>query len=330
MPEVAWGEGAAEPQPVDPNLVVPSMPPAPRRRRVAFVVAAGLSVALHASSLLAVLRWREEADFGAVASPSEAISVEIVESKVLEAMLHKQSPEPAPSVEATAPQEGSVDATAAPSEKPAEEPKKVEAEVPPVPAPDAPDEKTRVIQEEAPKTPEAVPLPVEGPGEKKEAEDAATTAKAKEQLEEEAQHKEEEREEQRKEQAKEAERKEREQQAKANSRAGGATSRASAGQGAGGERASASTGALLRYAAHVRARVARNKPAGRGLRGTAVVAFGITESGALAYANIARSSGKPGLDQAALSAVRGAAPFPTPPAGATAAQLQFSIPFQFQ
>jgi protein TonB len=299
-------------------------------------------MALHAGSLLAVLQWRDEDDFGAVAAPTEAISVEIVESKVLEAVLRKQSSEPAPSVEATAPQEGSVDAVKAGAEKKVEEPKKgPEAAAQPLPVPETPDEKTRVIQEEAPKTPEAVLLPIEDPGDKTEAEksEVATVAKAKavqdeahrkERKErEDARRKEEERDATRKEQE-ESERREREEQAKVDARAGGMTSRASDGHGVGGGRASASTGALLEYAGHVRAHVARNKPSGRGMRGITVVAFGITESGALAYASIARSSGKPGLDQAALSAVRSAAPFPAPPAGATAAQLQFSIPFRFQ
>ena len=327
MPEGAWGEGAPEPRPVDPKLTVPRAAPLPRRRRTAFVAAAVLSVALHASSLLAFLQWREEADFGAIVAPSEAISVEIVESKVLEATLRRQQAEPAPSIEATAPQEGSVDASAAPSEKPVEEPKQAEVEEPspPTPAPDATDEKTRVIQE-TPRTADAVPQPVEGPGEQKEPESANEAIQAK--------SKEEEQDAQRRAHEEEARRKEREreqeQQAKANSSAGGVTSRASAGHGAGAEHASASTGALLKYAAHVRAQVARHKPAGWGLRGTAVVMFGITTTGALAYASLSQSSGKPGLDRAALAAVEGASPFPAPPAGATTAQLQFSIPFHFQ
>jgi protein TonB len=77
----------------------------------------------------------------------------------------------------------------------------------------------------------------------------------------------------------------------------------------------------------VRARVAGNKPATSGYRGRAVVAFGVTRSGGLAYARIRRSSGSAALDRLALGAVRGAAPFPPPPPGAT---RQFSIPFNFQ
>jgi hypothetical protein len=43
---------------------------------------------------------------------------------------------------------------------------------------------------------------------------------------------------------------------------GGVTSKASEGKGNRGERSSASSGALLNYAANVRARVAGNKPLG--------------------------------------------------------------------
>jgi len=108
------------------------------------------------------------------------------------------------------------------------------------------------------------------------------------------------------------------------------TSKAKAGKGTGKERATASSGSILNYAAHVRARVAANKPAGGGLGGTAVVAFGLTPSGGLAHARLVRSSGNPVLDRLALATVRGSAPFPPPPAGATSAQLQFSIPFHFR
>ncbi len=84
------------------------------------------------------------------------------------------------------------------------------------------------------------------------------------------------------------------------------------------------------YAAQICARVAANKPAGGGLRGTATVHFGLTTSGGLAFASVSRTSGVAMLDQLAVSAVRQSAPFPPPPAGATTAQLRFSIPFYFQ
>jgi protein TonB len=59
-----------------------------------------------------------------------------------------------------------------------------------------------------------------------------------------------------------------------------------------------------------------------GLRGEAVIAFEVAADGSLAHASVARSSGAPALDSAALAFVRGAAPFPPPPDGA---QRSFSI-----
>ncbi len=112
--------------------------------------------------------------------------------------------------------------------------------------------------------------------------------------------------------------------------AGGPTSRSNAAKGAASGRASASRGSILSYAARVRAKVVRNKPSSSGHRGTAQVAFGVSSSGSLSYARLARSSGSVALDQAALSAVRRAAPFGAPPAGASSGQLRFSIPFYFR
>jgi protein TonB len=112
--------------------------------------------------------------------------------------------------------------------------------------------------------------------------------------------------------------------------AGGPTSRSNAAKGAASGRASASRGSVLRYAARVRAKVARHKPSSRGRRGTVRVSFGVSRSGGLSYARLARSSGSAALDQAALSAVRRAAPFGAPPAGALPAQLRFAIPFYFR
>jgi len=112
--------------------------------------------------------------------------------------------------------------------------------------------------------------------------------------------------------------------------AGGPTSRSNASKTAASARASASRGSVLSYAARVRAKVARNKPSGRGHRGTARVSFGVSRSGGLSYARLARSSGSAALDRAALSAVRRAAPFGAPPAGTSSAQLRFSIPFYFR
>jgi periplasmic protein TonB len=47
-----------------------------------------------------------------------------------------------------------------------------------------------------------------------------------------------------------------------------------------------------------------------------VIAFTISASGGLGGVSVARSSGSAALDQAALTLIRKAAPFPKPPAGA--------------
>jgi periplasmic protein TonB len=108
---------------------------------------------------------------------------------------------------------------------------------------------------------------------------------------------------------------------------GGATSRAQAAGKKSGGRASASRGSAINYAARVRAKVARNRPSVRGHRGTARVSFGLSSSGGLSYVRVSRSSGSSTLDRAAVSAVRRAAPFGRPPAGAA---LRFNIPFYFR
>lgn len=95
-------------------------------------------------------------------------------------------------------------------------------------------------------------------------------------------------------------------------------------------RAGASPGAVSNYAALVRARIAQHKPASGPAPGSAMVAFSLSRSGGLLAARVSRSSGNAALDQAALGAVRRAAPFPPPPAGMSPAQLRFFIPFYFR
>jgi TonB family protein len=96
-----------------------------------------------------------------------------------------------------------------------------------------------------------------------------------------------------------------------------------------GGRARASTGSINRYGARVRARILANRPSTRGA-GRTVISFGLSTNGGLKYARVARSSGSPRLDRAALIAVRRSSPFPRPPAGATARQRLFSISFSFR
>lgn len=91
-------------------------------------------------------------------------------------------------------------------------------------------------------------------------------------------------------------------------------------------RTTASRGDVVTYGAMVRARVAANQPSGVGA-GSVVVSFGVSPSGGLAQSRIWQSSGNGSVDQAALSAVRRASPFPQPP---DARQHSFSIKFNFR
>jgi protein TonB len=94
-------------------------------------------------------------------------------------------------------------------------------------------------------------------------------------------------------------------------------------------RTAASPGAMQRYAAQVRAILARNKPKGRGRRGTAVITFAISASGKVRSANVTESSGNPNLDKSVLAAIERTT-FPPPPAGMTENQLTYQVPFVFK
>jgi periplasmic protein TonB len=245
---------------------------------------------------------------------TEAISVEIVTTKTLEALQPKQIPEPAPAMVANAPVEGKTEAAETKAAKQQETPPpEPEIIVPPQPfaRPELSQDLAPAKQAETPITSEAPPLPELGPTEEPPRPLNMETVE-------------------RVAPPKPPSKKVEEKKAAEKAPKGGTTSKAQAGKGGGGERATASSGALLNYAAHVRARVAANKPSGGGLRGTATVSFGLTTSGALAFASIVHSSGDSTLDGLAVSAVRQSAPFPRPPDGATTAQLRFSIPFYFQ
>jgi protein TonB len=81
------------------------------------------------------------------------------------------------------------------------------------------------------------------------------------------------------------------------------------------------------YSAKIYSAIARHKRRMAGLTGSATVAFSIGPGGGLQSARVTRSSGKPQLDQLALSTVRSAAPFPAPPPGAKAS---YSIQIYFR
>lgn len=84
------------------------------------------------------------------------------------------------------------------------------------------------------------------------------------------------------------------------------------------------------YKGKVRRRVKRSfrRPRGGGIsRKDAVVRFVLSTSGAVRSVRLVRSSGSKKLDQAALTAVRRASPFPKPPGSVRGASLNFTLPF---
>jgi len=95
-------------------------------------------------------------------------------------------------------------------------------------------------------------------------------------------------------------------------------------------RVTASRGAVADYGRRVRARIMQNLPQGGLGSGRVVIGLRIAASGALLGASVMRSSGNSAIARAALVSVRNAGPYPVPPAGATRAQLAFTIPFTFQ
>jgi protein TonB len=93
--------------------------------------------------------------------------------------------------------------------------------------------------------------------------------------------------------------------------------------------AAASPGAVQEYARYVSQALAKTKPTGAGRSGTVKVRLEIAAGGKLAGAEITKSSGNRKLDEIALEAVRRAR-FPAPPAGMTAAQLTYDVPYHFR
>jgi protein TonB len=112
--------------------------------------------------------------------------------------------------------------------------------------------------------------------------------------------------------------------------AGGATARAQTpdlkpSRGA----AMASAGVVRDYANRVLAALNRAKPRGTGLRGTVRLSFSVGAGGEIESVRILKSSGNDALDGAAVAAVR-RADLPAPPAGLSAAQRLFELPYQFR
>ncbi len=265
-----------------------------------------LSLALHGAALAAVAVSWASTDPGAIERPSEAITVEVIESTVLEALLVPQAEEAAASQSAAAPEAGNPEAdqqaSVAPSspETEAGQEDTVTEEAPQAAiAAVAPDNAPLVDDEPAAREPDAPKEDAKLNEERPDRPEASRPAKEPERTKPQVRH-------------------------------GGVTAKASAGSARQSGRASASQGSILSYAQQVRARVAANKPSRTGGQGTVTIAFGVTPSGGLAYARVQGSSRVTALDQAALAAVTRAAPFPDPPAGASLAQLRFTIALHFQ
>lgn len=116
-------------------------------------------------------------------------------------------------------------------------------------------------------------------------------------------------------------------------RAAGSGGGGQAGQGGAGA-ASAAQGqnALASWGASIRARIERRKSFPRGAgraQGNVVVSLTVARSGQLVAVGIAKSSGNPALDQAAVSAVQRAGRFPAAPAPLDKATYSFTLPVSF-
>lgn len=98
-----------------------------------------------------------------------------------------------------------------------------------------------------------------------------------------------------------------------------------------GKGSAAGNAAVTNYPGKVRGKISRavgriSRRDRTGAERDVTVVFTVTASGALGGLSIARSSGSPSLDLAALAAVRRAAPFPAIPEGAGRKTWQFTIP----
>lgn len=111
--------------------------------------------------------------------------------------------------------------------------------------------------------------------------------------------------------------------------AGGASSRAANEAIATDGSAGASSGQLSRYAIDVRLAIGRTKPPHHGGKGTVQIAFGLTETGAVRFAEVLRSSGSAKLDETAVRAIHHVN-FPTPPSSMTNKERTYVVPFDFK
>lgn len=86
---------------------------------------------------------------------------------------------------------------------------------------------------------------------------------------------------------------------------------------------------MAQWGGQILSRIERNRPRVR-VTGQVLVQLRIQRNGTLAGLSVARSSGDPVLDQAAMAAVQGAGRFPTAPDGLTEPTYGFSLPIRFR
>ncbi len=86
---------------------------------------------------------------------------------------------------------------------------------------------------------------------------------------------------------------------------------------------------MSQWGAQILARIERARPRVSG-SGQVALSLQVARNGQLAGVSVAQSSGNPALDQAALSAVRGAGRFPAAPDGLNEASYGFSLPVRFR
>lgn len=97
----------------------------------------------------------------------------------------------------------------------------------------------------------------------------------------------------------------------------------------GGAPVAATPGQISRYALSIQQTLNRNPPRHLGTRGRAVVEFGLTATGSVRFAHIARSSGTKLLDDAVLAVIR-KIQFPPPPGSMTDRQRSYTAPVEFR
>ncbi|MEQ1615833.1 MAG: energy transducer TonB [Hyphomicrobiaceae bacterium] len=272
-----------------------------RRRSAAFAVALAASLLLHAAPI-AYFGWpKTETTLGAGGQELDAVSVEMISAAALESLVVQpaanakgaaQSSDMPPGMEIPI-EQAEVAATAPPPEL---ETKQAEALVKPDPIP--------ATESDLVAAPIITPAPVRDPTPEPKTVDEKPPEP-------------------------DVAKDEQPSAAQPAIVAGGASSRAQSESVDQEGAAGASAGQLARYAVLVRIAVGKVRPRHSGGKGRVQVSFALTEDGGLRNVEISDSSGKAGLDQAALEAVRRAA-FPRPPAGTTDKQRTYVVPFDFK